>query len=283
MNRKGIILAGGSGSRLYPLTKVISKQLLPIYNKPMIYYPISNLIMSRIKEILIISSPHHIKLYKNLLGNGENLGLKFSYKIQKKPNGIAEGLILAEKFLKGSNLCLILGDNIFFGKDIKKKFLNASNSESQSIFGKKVNHPNKYGVLKFKNGKVNKIIEKPKSLVSKYAVTGIYFYNNSAIEIAKKLKPSYRNELEITDLNNQILNKNELNIHLLNNEQYWYDAGNHSDYVKTINHVYNYENEKQLVGCLEIEAFKSSFISKKKLLKYIDNKSPFYKKLKNIL
>ena len=160
----------------------------------MIYYPNFKFNYVSHKEILIISS-HHIKLYKNLLGNGENLGLKFSYKIQKNPM-VSQRAILAEKFLKGSNFCLILGDNIFFGKKIKKKFLNASNSESQSIFGKKVNHPNKYGVLKFKNGKVNKIIEKPKSLVSKYAVTGIYFYNNSAIEITKKLKPSYRNELE---------------------------------------------------------------------------------------
>lgn len=265
--RKGIILAGGFGSRLHPLTKVTSKQLLPIFNKPMIYYPLSNLIMSGIREILIISTPKHLEHYKNLLGNGKNFGIQIKYKIQEYPNGIAEGLILAEKFLKGKNLCLILGDNIFFGKGIENLFTSASKSPDQFIFVKEVRNPNKYGVLKTKRNKLIKIIEKPKKFVSKYAVTGIYFFNNTVINYAKKLKPSHRNELEITDLNNLLIKKDELKIMKLNKFQKWHDAGNHEDYLNTCINIFKYETKyKTLVGSIEYECYKQQILSRKQIV-----------------
>tara|TARA_B100000886_G_scaffold317712_1_gene257200 strand:- start:2532 stop:3401 length:870 start_codon:yes stop_codon:yes gene_type:complete len=266
IERKGIILAGGFGTRLHPLTKVTSKQLLPIFDKPMIYYPMSNLIMSGIKEILIISTPSHLEHYKNLIGNGKNFGIQIKYKIQKYPNGIAEGLILAEKFLKGKDLCLILGDNIFYGRGIESLFFSASKSSDQFIFVKEVRNPNKYGVLKTKKNKLIKIIEKPKKFFSKYAVTGVYFFNNSVINEAKKLKPSRRNELEITDLNNLLIKKNKLKIKKLNKFQNWHDAGNHEDYLNTCLNIFRYETKhKTLIGSIEYECYKQGILKRKQI------------------
>ena len=282
--RKGIILAGGFGTRLHPLTAVISKQLLPIYNKPMIFYPLSNLIMSNINEILIISTPFHLNFYKTLLGNGKNYGLDIKYKIQKYPNGIAEGIILAENFLKGSDMCLILGDNIIYGKEIEKLLSKVSQSIKQSIFIKFVKKPNKYGVVKFQDGKAIEIIEKPKKYISNYAVTGIYFYSNKVIKYAKKLKPSKRKELEITDLNNLLLNKKELKIFKLNKIHHWYDAGDHEDYLKACIDVRKHEiSTNQLVGSLEIESFKKKYLSKKKIFNNIKNNNIYYEKIIRIL
>tara|TARA_B110000003_G_C16649358_1_gene533515 strand:- start:3778 stop:4641 length:864 start_codon:yes stop_codon:yes gene_type:complete len=279
-NRKGIILAGGFGTRLHPLTQVMSKQLLPIYDKPMIFYPLSNLIMSNIKDILIISSPGHLNFYKKLLGNGKKYGVNFTYKIQKYPNGIAEGILIAEKFLNGSDMCLILGDNIYFGKNIDKKFLAASMSKKQSIFIKKVKDPNKYGVIKFKKKTPVLIVEKPKKYVSNYAVTGIYYLSNHAIELTKRLKPSKRKELEITDLNNILLENDSLFVNRLDSHHYWYDAGNHEDYLDASIMVRNYEKRSnKIVGSLEYEAFKKEILKKEDLFNNIKFNNQYYQKL----
>ena len=282
--RKGIVLAGGLGTRLYPLTSAISKQILPIYDKPMIYYPLSNLVSSGIKEVLIISSPEHINLYKNLLGDGKLFGIKLFYKIQKKPKGIAEALILAESFLDGSDMCLILGDNIFFGKTLKKKLIEATNSKKQTIFVKNVKKPEKYGVLKFEKSIPVNIIEKPKKFISNYAVTGIYFYNNSSIEIAKKIKPSKRNEIEISELNQILLNKKLLNVVKLERNISWFDAGDHRDYLKTSIAVKDYENSGNLViGSIELESIKNKFLSKRNFKKNIIKNNFYYSKILNVL
>ena len=274
--RKGIILAGGLGTRLLPLTKAISKQILPIYDKPMIYYPISNLIMSGIKDILIISTSEHISLFKKLLNKTLFLGLNIKFKIQKRPRGIAEALILGEKFLSGSDMCLILGDNIFFGENLEKKLKKASISKKQTIFVKKVKTPERYGVLQSKRNKPYKIIEKPKKHISNFAVTGIYFYNNKTIRIAKTLKPSKRNEIEITDLNQILLNKNLLNVEKLTNKEKWFDAGNHNDYLSTCNEVKYYEKiHNKLVGSIEFESLKQKFLTINMLKKTL-NEDNFY-------
>jgi len=282
--RKGILLAGGLGTRLFPLTKAISKQALPIYDKPMFYYPLSNLIMMNIREILIISTPEHVSLYKKMIGSGKDIGLKISYLIQKKPEGIAQSLILAENFLNGSDMCLILGDNIFFGDKLDELFLKSSSSNKQSIFVKHVKNPNSYGVLKFKNKLPFKIYEKPSKFISPYAVTGVYFYNNKTIEYAKKLKPSARNELEITDLNQALLDKKELDVVILKNAHSWYDAGNHEDYLDTSIFVKKYENKKNIiVGSIEIESYKKKFLSKKNFLKIFDTNNTYHQRLVKII
>ncbi len=278
--RKGIILAGGLGTRLYPITSTISKQILPIYDKPMIYYPLSNLIMSGIREILIISSPEHIHLFKNILKSGSSLGLKISYKVQEKPRGIAEALILAENFLNGSSMCLILGDNIFFGDNLKNKLVSASKSKKQTIFVKKVKNPESYGVIKFEKFQPVDIIEKPKKFISDYAVTGIYFYENSSISIARKIKPSKRNEIEISELNQILLRKNTLDVVKLSNKTCWFDAGDHRDYLNTCNKVKDYEqNNKTVIGSVELEAIKSKFLSRTRFKKGIITNNFYYKKI----
>jgi glucose-1-phosphate thymidylyltransferase len=282
--RKGIILAGGLGTRLFPLTSSISKQILPIYDKPMIYYPLSNLIMSGINEILIISSPEHIKLYKKLLRDGSSIGLNIKYKIQKKPNGIAEALILAEGFLDGADMCLILGDNIFFGKNFKEKLISAYKSKNQSIFVKRVDTPEKYGVLKFHKSKPVKIIEKPKKFISDYAVTGIYFYNNDSIKIAKKIKPSKRNEKEISELNQILLSQRNLKVIKLGKEVQWRDAGDHNEYLTTCIDIKNYETKyKIILGSIEYESIKKKFLKKSEFVKNIFNNNFYYKKVLKFL
>ena len=227
--RKGIILAGGSGTRLYPLTKVISKQLLPVYDKPMIYYPLSTLMMSGIREILIISTERDLQSFKSLLGDGAQWGIDLSYEIQKRPEGIAQALLIAENFLSGSPSALILGDNIFHGNSIQLSINRANSiSEGASVFAYYVKNPKQYGVVSFDNeGKAETIIEKPKEPQANYAVTGLYLYDGCASEIAKSLSPSSRGELEITDLNLAYLRENRLSVEILERGDVWFDTGTH--------------------------------------------------------
>jgi len=275
---KGIILAGGYGKRLYPITKVISKQLLPVYNKPMIYYPLSTLMLSGIKDILIISTPYDIDNYKSLLGDGSNLGIKISYEIQEKPNGLAEAFIIGEKFIGNDDVCLILGDNIFYGKIIPKILKSTSselieNNES-IIFGYYVKDPERYGVVDFDNNlKVKSIDEKPSIPKSNYAVVGLYFFKNDVIHFAKDCKPSDRGELEITYINNKYLAQNRLNIKILDSV-FWLDTGTHDALVEASNFIKTVENrEGKRVSCLEEIAYKYKYIDKNQLKKIISKSS----------
>ena len=275
---KGIILAGGYGKRLYPITKVISKQLLPVYNKPMIYYPLSTLMLSGIRDILIISTPHDIDNYKLLLGDGSNFGIKISYEIQDKPNGLAEAFIIGEKFIGNDDVCLILGDNIFYGKSIPKVLKSTSsqliNNNESIIFGYYVKDPQRYGVVDFdSNLKVKSIDEKPKNPKSNYAVVGLYFLKNDVINIAKECKPSDRGELEITSINNKYLDQRRLNIKILDSI-FWLDTGTHNALVEASNFIKTVENrEGKRVSCLEEIAYKYKYINEKQLEKIINNSS----------
>jgi len=275
---KGIILAGGYGKRLYPITKVISKQLLPVYNKPMIYYPLSTLMLSGIKDILIISTPYDIDNYKSLLGDGSNLGIKISYEIQEKPNGLAEAFIIGEKFIGNDDVCLILGDNIFYGKIIPKILKSTSselveNNES-IIFGYYVKDPERYGVVDFDNNlKVKSIDEKPIRPKSNYAVVGLYFFKNDVIEFAKDCKPSDRGELEITYINNKYLGQGRLNIKILDSV-FWLDTGTHDALAEASNFIKTVENrEGKRVSCLEEIAYKYKYIDKNQIEKIINKSS----------
>ncbi|MCC5912468.1 MAG: glucose-1-phosphate thymidylyltransferase RfbA [Clostridiaceae bacterium] len=262
---KGIILAGGSGSRLYPITQGISKQLLPIYDKPMIYYPLSVLMLSEIKEVLIISNPEYIELYKNLLGDGSKLGMRFEYKIQEKPRGLSDAFIVGEEFIGTDDVCLILGDNVFYGQGFVPKLEKASNNKSgATIFGYYVNNPKEFGVVEFDNeGKVLSLEEKPENPKSHYAIPGLYYYDNSVVERAKNLKPSARGELEITDLNREYLEKGKLHVELLGRGFAWLDTGTYdgladaSDFVRTIQ-----KRTGLYVACIEEIAYKNGWISK---------------------
>lgn len=245
MTRKGIILAGGKGSRLRPLTDIVSKQLLPIYNKPMIFYPLSSLINMGAREILIISDPLNMNFYKKLLGTGQKFNIKISYKIQPHPNGIAAAYILAEQFLKNCPSVLILGDNIFYGSTLSKQFKKAFEDKTSSLFTYEVEDPSQYGVLQKKNNKYS-IIEKPKKTQSKKAIVGIYFLDNQASQIAKKLKYSKRKELEITDLNNIYLKKNNINIINLDQGTAWLDTGSFEGLLDAGNFVRTLEKRQGL-------------------------------------
>lgn len=266
---KGIILAGGSGSRLYPITKGISKQLLPIYDKPMIYYPLSVLMLSKIKEVLIISNPEYISFYKNLLGDGTNLGMRFEYTIQESPRGLADAFIVGEDFIGNDSVCLILGDNIFYGQGFVPKLLNASQTEKgATIFGYYVPDPREFGVVEFDNEyNVMSIEEKPDKPKSHYAVPGLYYYDNSVINRAKNLKPSKRGELEITDLNREYLNEGKLKVELLGRGFAWLDTGTYEGLANASNFVRTMQERTGLyISCLEEIAYRNKWITREELI-----------------
>lgn len=267
---KGIILAGGSGTRLYPVTKVVSKQLMPIYDKPMIYYPLSTLLLAGIKEILIISTPHDSPLFQSLLGDGSELGIKLEYAVQPSPDGLAQAFIIGEKFIGSDSSCLILGDNIFYGHGMIENLVEATKIKNgASIFGYYVNDPERYGVVEFdEQGKVLGIEEKPLKPKSNYSIPGLYFYDNKVVEYAKNLKPSPRGELEITDLNKVYLEKAELSVNLLGRGIAWFDTGTHNSLLEASQFIEVIENRQGLkVGCLEEIVYRKKYISKNQLLK----------------
>ena len=271
---KGIILAGGLGTRLYPLTVSVSKQLLPVYDKPMIYYPISVLLLSGIRDILIISSPEDLPKYKNLLGTGKELGIEFSYAEQSYPRGLAEAFIVGEEFIGKESVCLILGDNIIYGQGLKEKIqMAARNKKGATIFGYYVKDPQHYGVAEFdKDQNIISLEEKPKNPKSDYAIVGLYFYDNDVIEIAKNLKPSDRGELEITDVNKEYLRRKKLKFILLGRGIAWLDTGTHESLLEASMFIKLIEKRQGLkIACLEEIAFRMGFIDIKKL-KEIGNK-----------
>lgn len=265
---KGIILAGGEGSRLYPITKCMSKQLLPIYDKPMIYYPLSVLMLSRINEVLIISDSKYIGFYKDLLGDGCHLGMKLEYKAQEQPRGLADAFILGEKFIGEDNVCLILGDNLFYGQNFISKLLKLSSMKKGAvIFGYYVSSPRDFGVVEFdQNNRVISLEEKPEYPKSNYVVPGLYFYDNSVIEKAKNLQPSPRGELEITDLNNAYLKENQLHIELLGRGFAWFDTGSYDGLMNASNFVQTMQKRTGLyISCPEEIAYRNGWIDRSKL------------------
>lgn len=266
---KGIILAGGSGTRLHPITIAISKQMLPVYDKPMIYYPLSVLMLAGIREILIISTPRDLPGFRNLLGDGTSLGMKFSYKEQPSPDGLAQAFILGEEFIGKDPVCMILGDNIFYGHGFGEALLQTAKLEKGAcVFGYYVNDPERYGVVEFdKNKKVISIEEKPAKPKSNYAVTGLYFYDNSVVKKAKALKPSPRGELEITDLNRVYLEEGSLEIKLMGRGMAWLDTGTYESLLQAANFIATLEQRQGLkASCIEEIAYKRGFINKKQLL-----------------
>lgn len=266
---KGIILAGGSGTRLYPITRGISKQLIPVYDKPMVYYPLSTLMLAGIRDILVISTPEYTPLFEELLGNGSEFGINLSYKVQEHPNGLAEAFVLGKEFIGNDSVCLILGDNIYYGSGLSKLLQEAAQKESgATVFGYHVNDPERFGVVEFdEEMHALSIEEKPARPKSNYAVTGLYFYDNDVVDIAANLKPSPRGELEITDINKEYLRRGKLDVKLMGRGYAWLDTGTHDSMLEAASFIATIQKRQNLkVACLEEIAYRMGWISKDKLV-----------------
>lgn len=266
---KGIILAGGSGTRLYPITKGISKQLIPVYDKPMIYYPLSTLMLAGIRDVLVISTPEYTPLFESLLGDGSDFGINLSYKVQEHSNGLAEAFILGKEFIGSDSVCLILGDNIYYGSGLSKQLQEAAQKEDgATVFGYHVNDPERFGVVEFdENMHALSIEEKPEHPKSNYAVTGLYFYDNDVVEIAENLKPSDRGELEITDVNKEYLRRGKLDVKLMGRGYAWLDTGTHDSMLEAASFISTIQKRQNLkVACLEEIAYRMHWISREKLI-----------------